>query len=40
MALVDFDRILAAREWGYSAFLMQMQPPCCSPKNHILVGYS
>jgi hypothetical protein len=39
MALVDYDRVLAARESGYHAFLLQMLPPNCSPKNHILCGY-
>jgi hypothetical protein len=39
MALVDYDRVLAAREFGYEAFLLQMRPPRCSPKNHILCAY-
>jgi hypothetical protein len=25
MALVDYDRVLAAQEWGYEAFLLQVQ---------------
>jgi hypothetical protein len=39
MALVDYDRVLASRERGYWAYLLQMQPPSCSPKNHILCGH-
>ncbi|KAK4301438.1 hypothetical protein Pmani_026423 [Petrolisthes manimaculis] len=38
MRLVDSDRLAAAQELGYSVSLTLMQPPHCTPKNHILIG--
>ena len=39
MELIDIDRSLAAVEQGYTARLLLMQPPSCSPKNHIICGH-
>lgn len=38
MRLIDHDRLMLAREKGYSAKLVLMIPKMCSPKNHLLVG--
>ncbi|KAK3877397.1 hypothetical protein Pcinc_017889 [Petrolisthes cinctipes] len=38
MRLVDSDRLAAAQELGYSVSLTLMQPPQCTPKNHLLIG--
>ena len=39
MLVLDSDRCLQARQWGYSTKISVMTPPSCSPKNHILTGY-
>ena len=38
MRLVDEDRLQGMRQAGYKAVLALMNPPTCSPKNHILMG--
>ncbi|MPC24693.1 Glutathione S-transferase C-terminal domain-containing [Portunus trituberculatus] len=38
MRVVDGDRLAEVREAGYKAALALMQPPTCSPKNHLLLG--
>ena len=38
MCLVDSDRCQLAQQFGYTTRLFVMNPPSCSPKNHILTG--
>ncbi|XP_043917239.1 glutathione S-transferase C-terminal domain-containing protein [Protopterus annectens] len=38
MGLVDLDRAWAAKESGYSAQIISMEPESCSPKNNMVVG--
>lgn len=38
MQYVDYDRLLAAQNAGYITWLTIMNPPECTPKNHILIG--
>ncbi|KAK8746668.1 hypothetical protein OTU49_017132 [Cherax quadricarinatus] len=38
MKLIDTDRLMLAKTFGYSTKLVQMQPKTCSPKNHLLIG--
>ncbi|KAL7633340.1 UNVERIFIED_CONTAM: hypothetical protein RMT77_016446 [Armadillidium vulgare] len=38
MGYVDFDRLSYAKEIGYKTYLCIMNPPECTPKNHVLVG--
>jgi primosomal replication protein N len=40
---VNYDRCLSAEERGYAAknvLLMQMQPPSCTPRNNLVVGFT
>lgn len=38
MSYIDSDRASMAIERGYRVSLCRMNPPSCSPKNHILIG--
>ncbi|MCL4127968.1 UNVERIFIED_CONTAM: hypothetical protein GTU68_039367 [Idotea baltica] len=38
MQYVDLDRLCAAQKLGYGTLLNVMNPPECTPKNHILIG--
>ncbi|XP_076051530.1 glutathione S-transferase C-terminal domain-containing protein homolog [Oratosquilla oratoria] len=38
MRIVDADRLKQAKEFGFSTSLVLMDPPSCSPKNHLLIG--
>lgn len=35
---LEVDRCLRAKERGYDVSMTVMQPPSCTPKNHMLIG--
>lgn len=39
MAYIDHDRAQAAMERGYRVNVCHMNPPTCSPKNHMIIGF-
>ncbi|XP_070553878.1 glutathione S-transferase C-terminal domain-containing protein-like [Ptychodera flava] len=39
MGLIDGDRAERAREHGYLVTVCTMQPPSCTPKNNLLIGF-
>ena len=38
-SIVEWDRGMFARERGYRVYLSRMEPPSCTPKNDVLVGW-
>lgn len=38
-SIVEWDRGMSTREKGYHVYLSRMEPPSCTPKNDVLVGW-
>ena len=38
-SIIEWDRGMFARERGYRVYLSRMEPPSCTPKNDMLVGW-